>query len=80
MSGGEFLQALIHDPGRLEVARATIGHGASGELLVTTLGNQASGAVTSMAQADALALVPAEEGSVPAGAEVDVLLIADLAG
>lgn len=73
-------RALVHDPGRLEVARATVSHGPGGELLVTTLGNQASGAVTSMAQADALALIPAEEGGVAAGTEVDVLLIADLSG
>lgn len=77
---GRLTKALVHDPGRLEAARATLGHGASGELLVTPLGNQASGAVTSMAQADALALIPAEEGSVLAGTEVDVLALADLGG
>jgi len=73
-------RAHAHDPGRLELARATIAHGEGGELTVTTLGNQASGAVTTMAHSDALAIVPAEAGGVPAGAEVDVLLMSDLYG
>ncbi len=67
-----------HDPGRLEVARATLSYEEDGILGVTTLGNQASGAVTSMAQCDALALIPAEANGIPAGAEVDVLLLSDL--
>ncbi len=71
-------RAHAHDPGRLELARATLAQTESGELLVTTLGNQASGAVTSMASADAIALIPAEANGVPAGAEVDVLLASDL--
>ena len=64
-------RAHVRDP-------ALVGDG--GELTVTTLGNQASGAVTTMAQSDALVLVPAEESGVPAGAEVDVLLMSDLCG
>ena len=69
-----------HDPGRLELARAIVGSGEDGELTVTTLGNQASGAVTTMAQADALVLVPADANGLPAGAEVDFLLMSDLCG
>jgi molybdopterin molybdotransferase len=67
-----------HDPGRLELARATIAYGEDAQLSVTTLGNQASGAVTTMARSDAFVLVPAEASGIPAGAEVDVLLISDL--
>jgi molybdopterin molybdotransferase len=72
--------AHAHEPGRLELARATIGYGDDGRLTATTLGNQASGAATSMAQSDGLVLVPLDSNGVPAGAEVDVLLLADLAG
>jgi molybdopterin molybdotransferase len=73
-------RAHAHDPGRLELARATTGYGEDGQLTVTTHGNQASGAVTTMAHSDALVLVPAEANGVPAGAEVDVLLLSDLCG
>jgi molybdopterin molybdotransferase len=73
-------RAHAHDPGRLELARATLGYGDDGQPTVTTLGNQASGAVTTMAQSDALVLVPAEANGIPAGAEVDVLLFSDLCG
>ncbi|MBX3187384.1 MAG: molybdopterin molybdotransferase MoeA [Labilithrix sp.] len=72
-------RAHAHDPGRLELARAVISHGESG-LLVTTLGNQASGAVTSTAQADALAIIPEDATGVGAGDMVDVLLASDLGG
>ncbi len=72
-------RAHAHDPGRLEFVRAALTHAADGPR-VTTFGNQASGAVTSMAQADALVCIPADSGGVPAGAEVDVLLLSDLCG
>jgi molybdopterin molybdotransferase len=71
-------RAHVHDPGRLELARATVAHADDGHLAVTTLGNQASGAVTSMAHADAFVLVPAESKGIPAGADVDLLLMSDL--
>ena len=73
-------RAHAHDPGRLELVRATVGSGEDGVLTVTTLANQASGAVTTMAQSDALVLVPAEATGIPAGAEVDFLLMSDLCG
>jgi molybdopterin molybdotransferase len=66
-----------HDPGRLEFARAVLSE-KDGALFVTTLGNQASGAVTTMAQSDALVVIPAEASGVAAGEEVDVLTLADL--
>lgn len=74
------VRAHAHNPGRLELARAAVSHGEGAELLVTTLANQASGAVTSMADADALVVIPEEANGVPAGAEVDALLVSDLAG
>ncbi len=70
-------RAFTHDPGRLELARATFGHDACGST-VTPLGNQASGAVTTMAEADALMMVPLESKGLAANDEVDVLALADL--
>jgi molybdopterin molybdotransferase len=67
-----------HEPGRLEIARASLGESDDGALLVTTFGNQASGAVTSMAAADALVFVPEEATSLAAGAYADVLVLDDL--
>jgi molybdopterin molybdotransferase len=65
--------ALRHEPGRTEFARAVLDGDA-----VTALGNQASGAVTSMAHANALVVVPAELGSLSEGAAVDVLRLDSL--
>jgi molybdopterin molybdotransferase len=70
--------ARAHEPGRLELARATIGYAETGRLTATTVGNQASGAVTAMAHSDALVLIPEESTGVAAGGEVDVLLMSEL--
>ena len=72
-------RAHAHDPGRLEFARAVVSQADAG-FSVTTLGNQASGAVTTMAQADALVCIPEDATGVGAGDEVDVLLMSDLCG
>jgi molybdopterin molybdotransferase len=72
-------RAHAHDPGRLEFARAVVSQAEEG-FFVTTFGNQASGAVTTMAQADALVCIPEVATGVGAGDEVDVLLLSDLAG
>ncbi|GAC1557054.1 MAG: molybdopterin molybdotransferase MoeA [Polyangiales bacterium] len=72
-------RAHAHDPGRLELARAVVTQAEHG-YAVTTLGNQASGAVTSMAQADALVCIPEDATGVGAGDDVDVLLMSDLCG
>ncbi len=71
-------RAHAHDPGRLELARATLAQAEDGHFTATTVGNQASGAVTSMSSADAIVLIPAEANGIPAGGEVDVLLASDL--
>ena len=70
-------RAFTHDLGRLELARATLGRDERG-LTVTPLGNQASGAVTTMAEADALMMVPSDSDGLAANDEVDVLALADL--
>lgn len=65
------------EPGRLEFARARLESG-DGGLRATLLPNQASGAATSMADADALVCLPAEASTLAAGTLVDVLLMSDL--
>jgi molybdopterin molybdotransferase len=64
-----------HKPGRLEFLRARFEREPAGA--VTALENQASGALTSLAWADALVLFPADAAELPAGASVDVLSWAD---
>ena len=72
-------RAYAHDPGRLELARAVLSRTPDGLLVATPLGNQASGAVTTMAQADCFVVIPSEATGVAAGEEVEVLRIDDLA-
>jgi molybdopterin molybdotransferase len=67
---------VTRSPGRLEFMRARLAT-VDGELFVETLANQASGAVTSMAWADALAMIPPEATSLARGERVDVLRLAD---
>jgi molybdopterin molybdotransferase len=78
-SRARMTRALAHEPGRREFARASLTPSDDG-LLVTPLGNQASGAPTSMAEADALVCIPEDRGNVAAGEEVEVLLLEGLAG
>ncbi len=69
--------ALSHKPGRLEFVRARLE--LRGErLVVVPQENQASGALTSLAWADALALVPGDVERLPEGALVSVLRVQDL--
>jgi molybdopterin molybdotransferase len=58
-----------HAPGRAEFVRVTLDESASPPV-ARPLGNQASGAVTSFAWADALALLPSESGALAAGSKV----------
>jgi molybdopterin molybdotransferase len=67
---------VTRSPGRLEFMRAKLSIEGQ-KLVVETLPNQASGAVTSMAWADALAVIPSEATSLARGEEVDVLRLAD---
>ncbi|MEO6419752.1 MAG: gephyrin-like molybdotransferase Glp [Polyangiaceae bacterium] len=69
--------ALKRSSGRLEFARARLDRSSSVPV-VTPLANQASGAVTTMAEADALMCIPAECTELHVGDEVDVLLFEDL--
>jgi molybdopterin molybdotransferase len=63
---------LSHKPGRLEFVRARLTR-EDDELRVTPLANQASGALTSLAWGDALALLPAEVAYLDAGQLIETL-------
>jgi molybdopterin molybdotransferase len=67
---------IRHKAGRLEFVRARLTQ-ASGALTAVPLENQASGALTSLAWADALVLVPAEADGLDAGTTVEVLRLQD---
>jgi molybdopterin molybdotransferase len=70
---------LVREPGREEFLRARLDTGAEpGELTVHVLPNQASGAVTSFAEAEALAVVPADRERVEDGSRVEVIRFADM--
>ncbi|HEV8547500.1 MAG TPA: gephyrin-like molybdotransferase Glp [Polyangiaceae bacterium] len=68
---------LRHKTGRLEFVRVALER-RDGRLCVLPLDNQASGALTSLAWAAGLALVPAEVETLPEGALVEVLRAQDL--
>lgn len=70
-------KAIERAPGREEFLRARIEQ-ERGELRVRVMPNQASGAVTSFAEADALVVIPADKGFVEAGAPVEVIRIAEI--
>jgi molybdopterin molybdotransferase len=65
--------AITQKPGRLGFYRARLVDG-----VAVVHDNQASGAPTSMAQADLLVMVPADSSGVPAGATVNALRLDDL--
>ena len=67
---------IARKPGRLEFVRSQLSM--VGEALtVVPLSNQASGAVTSMAWSDALAIVPADAATVAEGEMLEVLRVSD---
>jgi molybdopterin molybdotransferase len=67
----------VREPGREEFLRARLERG-DGELGVRPLPNQSSGAVTSFAEAEALAVLSAEHGTIEEGSLVEVIRLADL--
>jgi molybdopterin molybdotransferase len=70
-------RALARTPGRTELLRCVAAY--NGDTLVATpLTNQASGAVTSMAHANALAVVPQERGDLREGDPVELLWLHEL--
>ncbi len=69
-------EAIRRKDGRRHYLRVRLERGASG-LEATLTGDQGSGILTSMVQADGLAVIPEEYDHLPAGSEVQVLLFGD---
>lgn len=65
-------RTLKKRPGRVEFQRGCLRREADGSLTVTPTGDQGSGILSSMSQANCLIVLPLETGRVEAGAVVDV--------
>lgn len=65
-------------PGRTEFQRGILTQGDDGQWTVRTTGDQGSGILSSMSQADCFIILPTEQGSIGAGAVVDVQLLEGL--
>lgn len=68
------LEALRKKPGRTEYQRGIVSAGPDGRLQVRTTGNQGSGVLSSMVQANGLIVLHHDQGDVAAGDEVDVMM------
>ncbi|MDP2451027.1 MAG: molybdopterin molybdotransferase MoeA [Polaromonas sp.] len=68
------LEPMRKKPGRTEYQRGWVSTTADGSLQVKTTGNQGSGVLSSMAQANGLIVLHHAQGSVKAGEEVDVMM------
>ena len=68
------LEAMRKKPGRTEYQRGIVETAADGQLQVRTTGNQGSGVLSSMVQANGLIVLHHAQGSVAPGGEVDVLM------
>lgn len=67
-------QALRKKPGRTEYQRGIVTRSPQGQLRVRTTGNQGSGVLSSMVQANGLIVLHHQQGDVSLGDEVDVLM------
>ncbi|MFM2036313.1 MAG: hypothetical protein RL459_1578 [Pseudomonadota bacterium] len=68
------LEAMRKKPGRTEYQRGIVAAGANGTLEVRTTGNQGSGVLSSMVQANGLIVLHHHQGNVAPGDEVDVMM------
>lgn len=68
------LEAIRKKPGRTEYQRGTVSTAADGSLQVRTTGNQGSGVLSSMAQANGLIVLHHGQGNVAVGEDVDVMM------
>ena len=64
--------------GRTEFQRGILSQDANGQWTVRTTGDQGSGILSSMSQADCFIILPTDQGNVAAGAVVDVQLLEGL--
>lgn len=67
-------EAMRKKPGRTEYQRGTVTTAADGSLQVRTTGNQGSGVLSSMVQANGLIVLHHHQGNVAVGDMVDVML------
>lgn len=67
-------EAMRKKPGRTEYQRGIVSTAPDGSLQVRTTGNQGSGVLSSMVQANGLVVLHHAQGSVAIGDEVDVLM------
>ena len=67
-------EAMRKKPGRTEYQRGTVSTSADGSLQVQTTGNQGSGVLSSMVQANGLIVLHHAQGNVALGDEVDVMV------
>jgi molybdopterin molybdotransferase len=67
-------EALRKKPGRTEYQRGMVSTNAAGELVVSTTGNQGSGVLSSMVQANGLIVLGHSQGNVAVGDEVQVMM------
>jgi molybdopterin molybdotransferase len=68
------LTDLRKSPGRMDFQRGVLSYNNNGELMVNSTGSQGSGILTSISSANCYIVLPAEQGRVPAGDEVNVRL------
>ncbi len=67
-------EAIRKKPGRTEYQRGTVTTGPDGSLQVRTTGNQGSGVLSSMVQANGLIVLHHHQGNVAVGDAVDVMV------
>ena len=65
-------------PGRMEFQRGVLSRDRTGQWSVRPTGDQGSGILSSMSQADCFIILPTDQGNVPAGTTVDVQLLEGL--
>jgi molybdopterin molybdotransferase len=70
--------ALKKAPGRTEFQRGILSRAADGQWTVRSTGEQGSGILSSMSQADCFIVLPTDQGNTEAGALVDVQLLEGL--
>jgi molybdopterin molybdotransferase len=70
--------AIKKAPGRTEFQRGILTRATDGQWTVRATGDQGSGILSSMSQADCFIVLPTEMGNLPAGAVVDVQLLEGL--
>lgn len=68
-------QKLGKAPGRTNFVRVRLARREDGALLATTAGNQETGILKTLLRADAIAVIPAEQGALEAGQVVPVQLL-----